>query len=54
MQNFNNFMSLTAELQANKEAFDQKPTKVRAKEMRRLINELKKLATAAKSDLMEV
>lgn len=53
MQNYNQVIELAKTLVEASEAYANKPTKAESARMRKYINEIKKLATPAKSDLME-
>lgn len=53
MTNFTELMAEVETLVKEKAAFDVKPTKASSKRLRDSINTIKKMATAAKSDLIE-
>jgi hypothetical protein len=52
MQNFNQIVSLADTLTAQAENYSTRPTKAESKRMRDTINDMKKLATSAKQDLL--
>jgi len=52
MENFNLAMRLMEEIKQTNLQYQEKPTKVLTKEMRRLLTELKNIATDAKRDLI--
>jgi len=49
----NNIINKAADLIESVEEFEEKQTKVKSKEIRKIINDLKKLATPAKKELLE-
>jgi len=53
MQNYNNIVELANTLIDQSTAYSIKPTKAESARMRKTINEMKKLATPAKQDLIE-
>ena len=54
MKNFNKVVGLAIQLVDQAVAYERRATKAETKRMRATINELKKVATAAKADLIEV
>jgi hypothetical protein len=52
MENVNQAVELAQAFLAEKVAYDSKPTKASSKRMRAALNELKKVVTAAKADLI--
>lgn len=53
MENVNNAVALAAKLVEEKESYDKRPTKAGSKRMRDYLNQLKKVATVAKQELIE-
>lgn len=53
MTNYNNIIELANTLVNQSAAYSAKPTKAESARMRKTINEMKKLATPAKQDLIE-
>lgn len=53
MTNFNKIVELAQTLTAQAEAYTNRPTKAESARMRKTINEMKKLATPAKQELVE-
>jgi hypothetical protein len=53
MQNYNDLMKLVATLNDQDAAYSEKPTKAESARIRKSLNEIKKLVTPAKQDLIE-
>jgi hypothetical protein len=53
MENVNKAVELSQAFLSEKASYDAKPTKAASKRMRDALNELKKVVTAAKSELVE-
>ena len=53
MENFTKLIELTNQLIEQYEKYQAKPTKAESARMRKTINEMKKLATPAKQDLVK-